>query len=146
MPDVIYITQRPKWYVFFRQHFQMHLEICWVLIKISQHVCINRLQWVNSSPSCAACASVNQVRIGSDNGLSPILRQAIIWTSAWLLSIGPLGTNLSEIVIKIQNFSFTKMHLKISSAKSQPFCPGEDELKGCPMIKPGHISVTIFLS
>ena len=28
----------------------------------------------------------------------------------------PLGTNFSEILIKIQNFSFTKMHLKISSA------------------------------
>ena len=37
----------------------------------------------------------------------------------------PLGTNLSEIFIKIQNFSSTKMHLKLSSAKWQPFCPGE---------------------
>ena len=46
----------------------------------------------------------------------------------WLLSIGPLGTNFSEIVIKIQNFSFTKMHLKISSAKRWPFYPGGDEL------------------
>ena len=34
----------------------------------------------------------------------------------------------SEIVIKIQNFSFTKMHLKISSEKWPPFCPGGDEL------------------
>ena len=31
--------------------------------------------------------------------------------------IGPLGTNLSEILIKMQNFSFTKLLLKISSAK-----------------------------
>ena len=44
----------------------------------------------------------------SDNGLSPIRRPAIIWTSPGLLSIGPLGTNYSEILIKIQNFSFTK--------------------------------------
>ena len=43
-------------------------------------------------------------------------------------SIGPLGTNSYEILIKIQNFSFTKMHLKISSVKWQPFCPGGDEL------------------
>ena len=66
----------------------------------------------------------NRVNIGSDNGLSPILRQAIISTNDGLLSIGPLGSNFSEILIKIPNFSFTKMHLKISSAKWRPFCPG----------------------
>ena len=27
--------------------------------------------------------------IGSDNGLSPSRRQAIIWTNAWILLIGP---------------------------------------------------------
>ena len=67
------------------------------------------------------------VSIGSDNGLSPIRRQAIIWTNAVLLSIGPLGTKFSEILIKIQIFSFTKMHLKISSVKWRPFCPRRDE-------------------
>ena len=50
--------------------------------------------------------------------------QAIIWTSAVLLSIGPLATHFSEILTKIQNFSFRKMHLKLSSAKRRPFCPG----------------------
>ena len=71
---------------------------------------------------------MNWVSIGSDNGLLPIRRQAIIWTNAGLLSIGPLGTNFSEILIKIQNFSFTKIHLKISSAKWRPFCPGGDQI------------------
>ena len=33
--------------------------------------------------------------IGSDNGLSPARRQAIIWTNAGILLIGPLGTNSS---------------------------------------------------
>ena len=47
---------------------------------------------------------------------------------ALLLSIGPLETNFGEILIKIQNFSFWKMHLKILSAKWGPFCPGGDEL------------------
>ena len=42
-------------------------------------------------------ASVNQVSTGSDNDLSPIRRQAIIWKSDGLLSFGPLGTDLSEI-------------------------------------------------
>ena len=59
--------------------------------------------------------------IGSDNGLSPGRRQAIIRTNAGILLIGPLGTNFSEISIKILTFSFTKMRLKVSSAKWRPF-------------------------
>ena len=51
-------------------------------------------------------------------------RQAIIWTNAGLLSIKILGKNLNEIVIKIQTFSFKKMHSKISSGKWRPFCLG----------------------
>ena len=38
--------------------------------------------------------------------------QAITWTDAYVLSIGPLRTNFSKIRITIQNFSFMKMHLK----------------------------------
>ena len=44
--------------------------------------------------------------IGSDNGLSPDRRQAIIWTNAGLLLIEPLGSNFSEILIEILTFSF----------------------------------------
>ena len=62
--------------------------------------------------------------IASDNGLSPARHQAIIWTSAGILLIGPLGTNFSEIWIEIITFSFKKMRLKVSSAKWQPFCLG----------------------
>ena len=62
--------------------------------------------------------------IGSDNGLSPGRRQAIIWTNAEILLIGPLGTNFSEILIGIQKFPFKKMHLKMSSAKWRPFSLG----------------------
>ena len=61
--------------------------------------------------------------IGSDNGLSPGRRQAIIWNNAGLLLIQPLGTNVSEISIGIQPFSFKKMHLNMS-AKWRPFCLG----------------------
>ena len=71
---------------------------------------------------------MNQVSIGSDNGLSPIQHQAIIHTNAGLFLIGPLRTNFSEILIKIQTFWFEKMHLKMSSVKWQPFFPGQDEL------------------
>ena len=66
--------------------------------------------------------------IGSDNGLSPCRRQAIIWTNDWILLIGPLGTNFGEILVAIQTFSFNKMHLKMSSAKWRPLCLGLNEL------------------
>ena len=62
--------------------------------------------------------------IVSDNGLSPGRRQAIIWTNAGILLIGPYGTNFSEILIEILTFSFTKMSLKVSSAKWRPSCLG----------------------
>ena len=62
--------------------------------------------------------------LGPDNGLSPGRRQAIIWTNGGILLIGPLGTNFSEFLIVIQTFSFTKMHLQMSSAKWRPFCLG----------------------
>ena len=67
------------------------------------------------------CVS-NLTIIGSDNGLSPGRRQAIIWTNAGILFIGPLGTNFSEILIAIPTLSFKKMRLKVSFGKWQPFC------------------------
>ena len=71
------------------------------------------------------CASVNWTTIDSDNGLSPVRRQTIIWTSAGILLIRPLGTNLSEILIEIHTFSFKiQMHLKMSSAQWWQFCLG----------------------
>ena len=62
--------------------------------------------------------------IGSDNGLSPDRRQAIIRTNARLLSIGPLRTHFNENLIKIQQFLLKKMHVKMSSAKWRPTCLG----------------------
>ena len=70
---------------------------------------------------------MNWVSIGSDNDLLPVRHQAITWTNAELLSIRPLGTNFSEIRIKIQSFSFMEMHVKMSPAKWWPFCPGGDK-------------------
>ena len=75
------------------------------------------------------CVS-NLTIIGSDNGLSPGRRQAIIWTNDGILLIETLGTHFSEILIEIQTFSFWKNRLKVSSAKWRPFCLGLKELKG----------------
>ena len=71
------------------------------------HICVSKL-----------------TNIGSDNGLSPGRCQAIIWTIAGILLIGPLGTIFSEILIEISTFPFTKMHLNVLSAKWWPFCLG----------------------
>ena len=67
--------------------------------------------------------------IGSDNGLSPGRRQAIIWTNAGILLIGPLGINFNEILIEIHMISLKKIHLKMSSGKWRPSCLGLNVLK-----------------
>ena len=70
-----------------------------------------------------------QTIIVSVNGLSPGRHQAIIWTNAGILLIGPLGTNFSGILIGIQTFSFKKMRFKVSSSKWRPFCLSLDVLR-----------------
>ena len=66
----------------------------------------------------------NLTTTGSDNGLSPVRCQAIIWINAGLVLIGPLATNFSEILIEMNAFSSKKMHLKMTSAKWWLFCFG----------------------
>ena len=82
-------------------------------------------------PHICVCESVGS---GSDNGLLPIRRQAIIWTKAGILLIGPIGTNFNEISIEILIFSFKQMRLNESSAKWRPFCPGGDEWTVMPQL------------
>ena len=92
--------------------------------------------------------------IGSGNGLAPIRRQAIIWTNAhpvhWRIygtlredqlmpvshtmiwpnaDLSPIGMNVSEPWVKIQNISPSKIHLRMLSAICQQSCPGVTELK-----------------
>ena len=82
--------------------------------------------------------------IGSDNGLSPHRRQAIIWTNAGILLIRLLGTNFSEILIGNQTFSFKKMHLKMSFAKWRPFYLGLNVLAK-PMLLYRHVAAVASL-
>ena len=79
-------------------------------------------------PQCHIYESVDEVSFGSSDGMSPFQRQAITWTKADLLSIGPLGIIFSEIRIRIKHFSFMKMQAKMSSAICRPFCRGRDEV------------------
>ena len=80
----------------------------------------NSTHWGRVTHICVG----NLTTIGSDNGLSPDRRQAIIRANVGILLIGLLGTNFSEILIEILTFSFKKMRLKVSSAKRRPFCLG----------------------
>ena len=92
----------------------------WPLRRQCNAACLNHWGWV-------IYASVKHTIIASDNGLSPIRHQAIIWSNAAVLSNRPLETYFSEILFKFQKFSFMEMHMKMSSAKwasilSQPPC------------------------
>ena len=104
--------------VFSAEYFQWH-TVLMVLTHWGRvtHICVGKL-----------------TNIGSDNGLAPSRRQAIIWTNAGILLIRPLGTNFSEFLIIIHTFSFNKMHLKMSSAKWRPFCLGLNVLTHCGLV------------
>ena len=83
--------------------------------------------------------------IGSDNGLSPDRRQAIIWTNAGLLLIGPIRTNFSEILIEILTFSFKTIRLKVSSAERWPFCLGLNMLNThCAVRTYGGEAISVY--
>ena len=62
--------------------------------------------------------------IGSDNGMSPGRRQAIIRTNAGIWLIGSLGTKFIEISIEFLTSSCKEMCLKVSSAKWRLLCLG----------------------
>ena len=103
--------------------------------------------WLNPYPEWSLIKQINQILthwgrvmhicvgkltiIGSDNGLSPGRRQAIIWTNTAVLLIGPSGTNFSEILNEIQTFSLRKM----SSAKCCQFHLGLNVLRWIPTKK-----------
>ena len=90
-------------------------------------------------------ASVKLTNISSDNGLSPIRRQAIIWTNAVIVSIRPQGTYFSEILLKIPKFSFKKIHLKISCAKWRPQCVNILNLSQICLLMPACWQIHCFM-
>ena len=113
-----------------RRHFQMHFlyEKSIYFDKDFTEICSQGSNWnipalfqiTHWGRVTQICVS-ETIIIGSDNGLSPGRRQAIIWTNAGILLIGPLGMNFSEILIEINIVSFNKMYLKMSSAKWRLF-------------------------
>ena len=68
-----------------------------------------------------------QTNIGSDNDLSPYRRQAIIWTNAGILLIGPIRRYFSEFFnhntyIFSQGNALQNIVCKVASILSRPLC------------------------
>ena len=68
--------------------------------------------------------------IGSDNGLSPGRRQAIIWTNAGILLIWPLETKFSEFFYRnssifIQENALENVVCQMASILSRPQCAND---------------------
>ena len=59
--------------------------------------------------------------VGCDKGLLPSRLHAIIWTNHGLCLLGPLGTNFSEIRIKIPESLYKKISSKMLFAKLRLF-------------------------
>ena len=93
-----------------------YLSQCWP-ISTSPYG-ITRSHWVKSLRPRDAYMPRKTCHYCADDGR----HQAIIWTNAEILLIGPLGTNFSGMLIKIHAFLFKKMHLKMSSVKCRIFC------------------------
>ena len=96
------------------------------------HICVSRL-----------------TIIGSDNGLSPGRRQAIIWTNAGILLIRTSGTNFSEILIEIHTFSFKKTHfkmwvLKMAAILCRPQCVNCLKPRWCQWVRQGEVLKQVF--
>ena len=112
------------------EHSDLQMRCCVFHILLGYQGLIALTHWGRVTHICVSKPTI----IGSDNGLSNGWRQGIIWPNAGILLISPLGTNFSEILIKIHTFSFNKIDLKILSAKWGPLYPGLNILSWLPNI------------
>ena len=106
-----FLRIKSSWAIFFNftQHVLRIEHTCLVLFSLPHWGRVTQI-WVSKLAI-----------IGLDNGLSPGRRQAIIWTNAGILLIGPLGKNFSEILIEIHTLSFKEIHPKMSSGNGGHF-------------------------
>ena len=96
------------WYIAVR-YMRLFLLVIWVnSLRPSDTKCISKLTMLTS--------------ICLDNCLLPTRHQAIIGTNAGILSTGHLGTNFSEILIKIHKCSCKKIICEMVAILSQPQC------------------------
>ena len=98
-----------------------HHWIHWLAASITKYYGLTHWGWVTHR--CVGKLTI----FGSDNGLLPDRRQAIIWTSAGILLNGPLQTNFSEILnwnsnIFIQENAVENVVCEMAAILSQPQC------------------------
>ena len=119
---------RPQWVKISKQ-FVPKANKKWSLVSIYIY---HLTHWGQVTHICVSKTST----LSSDNGLSPGQHQVIIWNNAGRLLIGPLGSNICEILIGIQAFSFKEMYLKMLYAKCHPFCRGLNMLTHWGLVTP----------
>ena len=118
--------QEMIWFSYYKWNYHSELIIYWKKVVLTH--------WGQVTHICVGYLTI----IGSGSGLSPGRRQAIIWTNAGILLIGTLGTNFSEVLIKLHSFSFKKMHMKMSSGKWRPSCLGLNMLNTVIRVSAKH--------
>ena len=130
----------------------MNGRLCWNVTKNNFLIMIST---AGGSYDCVMCFNplrmsdaymcpYGKTSIGSDNGLSPDWHQAIIGTNTDLLLTENSGAKFNAIWMKIENFSFKQMLLKMSSRKWRPFCLSLNVLTHWGRDKMSAISQTIF--
>ena len=93
-----------------------------ILISIYMLICKFDNDWPSTHWGRAAHVCVSKLTvIGLNNSLSPGRHQYIIKSNDRILVIGPLRTNVGEILIESHKFWFEKIQFYISSAKQQSF-------------------------
>ena len=100
-------------------------------INIEHHWCLPLTHWGRVTHICVG----NSPIIGSDNGLSPDRRQAIIWTNAG----NPVKFN-QKYNVYIQENAFERVVWKTAAILSQPQC-----VNSSPLDKMAAIPQKIFL-
>ena len=101
--------------------------------KVMAFLCRTATHWGRVTHICVSKPNI----FGSDNGLSPVRCQTIIWTNADLLLVVPLETNFSEISIKLLNFhsrnAFENVVCEAVSTLSRP------QWVNYVSVDPGHL-------
>ena len=85
--------------------------------------CVVLNHWGRVTHICVSKLTI----IDLDNGLSLDRRQAIIWTNAGILLIGPLGTKFNETSIFIQENPFETVVWKMAAILPRPQCVNIDK-------------------
>ena len=109
-------------FIFYNMHayllYFIHLLLYYDFIGLLRYICTYAFtHWGRKTHICIR----EHASTGSDNGLSPGRRQAIIWTIAGILSIGPSGTNFCEMSVDIYTLLSKNNTSKMSSGEAGQF-------------------------